>query len=607
MVTPEQARAHNLKTINSGEAVSELQAETVARLKQLLPHAVSGDNQLNLQHLREALGLIEAGDKEDLGYELTFAGKGVARALANTVTKQELQTEPTQSKNFDATENVVIRGDNLEALKLLQQNYYGKIKMIYIDPPYNTQSETFLYQDNFKINAPELCEKLGYDEDQLNSLIDLYGMQNHSGWLAMMYPRLKLARSLLTEDGVIFISIDDNEQTNLKILCDEIFGGENFVANLVWESNKNIMKGSRHVRKDHEYVLFYRKSVDLESIRLENGDIEFQNCDNDPKGDWLNTNATLTSGGNYFGIDLPNGGKCFRNWRFTESEYRAGTVPLYLKNGNVPRLKIYKSDYDLNRKTPSSLVKDLATTTTGKNKLASIFNCEPKNVPFDNPKDASLINYLIKFAADKDPIILDFFAGSGTTGDAVMQLNAEDGGRRKFILVQWDETIAEGTDAHQFCIDNKLAPVISSITIERLNRAGEKIKPEEQGKNGDMLRQSEALDIGYKVFSLKDKIRLNEDGVQATAFTVVNERRRRFDTLWNLVAASCVPLHQKVTEIEKDLLYQAGNRIYVLGACQKSLADYADHEIYVDGYADLNLQEFLNLIGTDHENLRVVY
>ena len=481
MIPKKQAQENGFQIIERHKTLSKEKHEKLEQLKKLIPNLVNSDNQLDTNALQDFIDIAQT-TSNNKGYELTFAGKGIARAKADSETTKELQVEKEQSKNFETTENVVIRGDNLEVLKILKQNYFEKVKMIYIDPPYNTKSENFVYNDNFKRSETELIEDFGLDENTSDFLHNVYGTRSHSGWLAFMYPRLKLARDLLREDGVIFISIDDNEQANLKIMCDEIFGEDNFVASLVWESNKNIMKGSTYIRKDHEYILCYRKNNQLDKIRIDNETLNFQNVDNDPKGEWLNTNATYTKGGHKFSIKLPNGNYCERNWRFSEQDYLDNKVNLFFRGSNVPRLKIYKKDYNLNNKTPSSLILNLATTTTGKNDLADIMKCLPKNLPFDNPKDANLIKYLTNFICNKNDLILDFFAGSGTTGDAVMQLNKEDGGNRKFILVQWDEAIAEKTEAYKFCKENRFAPVISSITIERLNRAGEKLKKENAGK-----------------------------------------------------------------------------------------------------------------------------
>ena len=629
MIKKETAHAHGIKTIDTAEKIAVQKNEKLEALKNLAPELINSDGQLDVNALQDFVDIANT-TSNNKGYELTFAGKGIARAKADTETKFELQFEPAQSKNAvihnnpvgtnprvcpknnqrvcPDTENTVIRGDNLEVLKILKQNYFEKIKMIYIDPPYNTKSENFIYNDNFKESEGDLLKTYGLDEEDdketLNFLQNVYGTRSHSGWLAFMYPRLKLARDLLKEDGVIFISIDDNEQANLKILCDEIFGEENFLASLVWESNKNIMKGSSYIRKDHEYIICYRKSNQLYKIRIDNENLKFQNPDNDTKGEWLNTNATYTTGGHKFSIKLPNGDYCERNWRFTKKDYLDNKVNLFFNGGNVPRLKIYKDDYNLNNKTPSSLILNLSTTTTGKNNLASLFKCLPKNLPFDNPKDTNLINHLIKMITTPGDLILDFFAGSGTTGDAVMQLNAEDGGNRKFILVQWDEAIKEKTEAYKFCTENNFKPVISSITIERLNRAGEKLLEKNNGQK---------LDVGYKVFSLTEKPKLAQ---QNGLFAVENERQHTADKLYNMLCATGKPLHTAIKTLVDEKLFlvekaEGEEFLYVLGEIDPdTLSGYDDAQIYIDGWADISLENWLNIFGfneKDKERVGVVY
>ncbi len=614
MIDRKQAKAKGVKVVVRDKTFADRTAATIAQLKQLLPNAINSDNKLDTRALADVLDIANTTSNNQ-GYELTFAGKGIARTKADSPTNLELKTELAQSKNFDKTDNVVIRGDNIDVLKILYQNYHNEIKMIYIDPPYNTQSENFVYNDNFKQNEEKLIEHFGMNEETSNFLHNVYGTRSHSGWLSFMYPRLKLARDLLADDGVIFISIDDNEQANLKIICDEIFGDDNFVANMVWHSNKNIMKGSNYVRKDHEYILVYRRSMKLNNIRLENKDLDFQNPDNDSRGVWLNTNATYSNGGHHFGIKLPTGEKCYRNWRFTEDEYKKGKVNLYFHEGNVPRLKIYKEDYDVYKKTPSSLLLKEGTTTTGKNQMASLFKVDAKDIPFDNPKDSNLIGYLLQFQSSKTDIVLDFFAGSGTTGDAVMQLNAEDGGNRKFILVQWDEKIDKDKNvkAHKFCTDNNFEPIISSITIERLNRASEKIKEEYIAKNSEMHGHPPPHtppDFGYKVFSITDKPQVSEEDVKkgGKLFSVNNQRASVLDTLYNMLAATCKPLHTPIETLKKDVLYQADNELYLLANIEyEKLSEYADKKINLDGWADIDLEQFLNLDVPNKENITVIY
>lgn len=256
MINKSQVEQNNLKILDSSQVLQNDKDQIIAKLKQLLPNVINSDNQLNTQALKDVIDIVNTTSNNQ-GYELTFAGKGIAKAKADEPTIKELKAELEQSKDFDNTENVVIRGDNIDTLKILRANYTNKIKMIYIDPPYNTKSENFVYNDNFKKNEEELIKEFGLAEETQNFLTNVYGTRSHSGWLSFMYPRLKIARELLKEDDVIFISIDDNEQANLKIICDEIFGEENFVTTLKWKRKKQPSFLSTHIAEVMEYILVY--------------------------------------------------------------------------------------------------------------------------------------------------------------------------------------------------------------------------------------------------------------------------------------------------------------------------------------------------------------
>ena len=350
--------------------------------------------------------------KKHKKYGLVWEHK-TEKVIGDFETQQPYLEEVTNKRIEDAPgepTNLIIEGDNFEALSILNYTHAGKVDVIYIDPPYNTGNKDFIYNDNYVDSEDEF---------------------RHSKWLSFMEPRLKLAKNLLKEDGVIFISIDDNEMPNLRCLCDKTFGEENFISNSIWASNKSVLKQSNYIRKDHEYVLVYGKCKYLtKSFRRFQNAMVFKNIDNDPKGAWFSSNAAKPGNSNMFKVRLPNGNEVERNWKFTEEEYRSGKVDLYFKGNNVPRLKIYESDYDLNTKIASSILETDATTSTGANDIGRVFN----DKPFDFPKPVNLIKYLISMIDDNEVVVLDFFAGSGTTGQAVLELNKEDGGHRQFIL-----------------------------------------------------------------------------------------------------------------------------------------------------------------------------
>ncbi len=645
MIDRKQAKAKGVKVVVRDETLADRTAATIAQLKQLLPNVINSDNQLDAQALKDVLSIANTTSNNQ-GYELTFAGKGIARAKADSPTNLELKTELKQSKNFNDTDNVVIRGDNIEVLKILYQNYHNKIKMIYIDPPYNTQSENFVYNDNFKQSEEELIKHFGLNEDTSDFLHNVYGTRSHSGWLSFMYPRLKLARDLLTDDGVIFISIDDNEQANLKIICDEIFGDDNFVANLIWQK-KTGASDAISIATITEYILVYiknsnaiesafqknKKSYDIKRFNLEDSHIEERGryyIDNLDRGglqysDSLNFAITCPDGSETY----PNGRKSYINdgwiWKWSKKK-----VNWALENDFIEFRKTNKKESGWSVCYKNYLNVDnegnkMSRAAPNKNLIANIMNANAANdmkmlfeeAVFKYPKPVDLLKQIINYSKlSNTDIILDFFAGSGTIGDAVMRLNAEDGGARKFILVQLDETIdkKKSAEVHKFCTDNNFEPVVSSITIERLNRAGEKIKEEYIAKNGDLLLPTPPPpppDFGYKVFSITDKPQVSEEEDVKKGeelFSVTNQRASVWDTLYNMLAATCKPLHTPIETLKKDVLYQADNELYLLANIEhEKLSEYADKKINLDGWAKINLEQFLNLDVPNKENITVIY
>lgn len=339
---------------------------------------------------------------ENLSNDIHFLAKDKALSFEN-------------DKN--AITHKLIIGDNYPALLNLLIAYREKIKVIYIDPPYGKDDLGEFAKTNYK-NA--------ITRDNL---------------LSMLKPRLQIAKMLLKDDGVIFCSIDDRNQAYVKCLFDDIFGEGNFVANIVWNSISSVLKQSKFIRKEHEYILCYAKNKDnLEFNKLENT-MEFSNPDNDPKGEWFSSNAAAPNQNNdmnKFAIKLPNGTECVRNWKFSFEDFTSGKVSLYFKNGNVPRLKIYKNEYDENTKILASIFKDLGSITTAKAEMKCIFSDFEYDL-FDTPKPLDLIKQILQISTLNDDIILDFFAGSGTTAHAVMELNRADNGNRECILVTNNE------------------------------------------------------------------------------------------------------------------------------------------------------------------------
>ncbi len=619
MIDKEQAKELHVRT-TKGAGPDAGQDKLIDQIKSLLPSLVNSDGQADAKALTDVIDSANTTSNNQ-GYELTFAGKGLARAQANEPTLMELKPEPQQSKNADDTENVVIRGDNLDALKILYQNYFGKIKMIYIDPPYNTRTEHFIYKDNFKTSDAELTERYGLNEEAIDFLHNVYGTRSHSGWLSFMYPRLKLARDLLRDDGVIFISIDDNEQANLKIICDEIFGENNFIGNIGWESktkSQNTQDSYNKLQPRVEYILCYAMQEKIRFNLIGNGEKTY--LEKDDKGrfryalvEQMSAKGMRSRESMRFpilGVE-PDKGKQWKIGKEKIDEYeKRGDLILYKGKLHIKMRKEYERQ---ERAHPfwAFFSKDIGTAESAKQNLSGIM--QSKDHGFDSVKPVPLIQRLAFHATDSEDIVMDLFAGSGTTGDAVMQLNAEDGGNRKFILVQWDEAIDRKSSAatHKFCKDNNLEPVISGICIERLNRAGDKIRQECGALVGS------CPDIGYKVFSLQPKPRIAETADNTAPnpiMSIDSHRKTTDDTLINMLAATCKPLHTKLRCIVEDKLYQAiekdqsDGELYMLADLPgDALEPYRDYKINLDGWADINLSQFLNLGAHNRDNITVIY
>ena len=422
----------------------------------------------------------------DEAYEFTWVGKKAAIVEANKPIRKTLRPCMAESKDWDTTENLYIEGDNLEVLKLLQESYLGKVKMIYIDPPYNTGND-FIYADDFMRSQEEENEQMGmYDEDE-NRLFrntDTNG-RFHSDWCSMIYSRLMLARNLLTEDGVIFISIDDNEQENLKKCCGEVFGEQNFIVQIIWKK-RSTPPNDQVIGAAHEYIFCYAKNTRMVKLNLRARTSEqlarYKNPDNHPKGAWVAGDLSANvKGGRYvaslnYPIQNPNTGELHYppnngNWRYSRD-----TVQKLLANNEIyfgedgkgrPKVKRFLNEIKSGI-TYTSLWDFVPLNTQGSMEMSSLLG----NITiFDNPKPLGLLIELLKLGSTKDGIILDFFSGSATTAHAVMQLNAEDGGHRKFIMVQLPEKCDETSEAYKAGYKN-----ICEIGKERIRRAGERIK-----------------------------------------------------------------------------------------------------------------------------------
>ncbi|WP_338952393.1 site-specific DNA-methyltransferase [Fusobacterium nucleatum] len=474
----------------------DLVQENVKKLKEIFPE-IFIEGRIDFDLLRQICsgGGVQNTESSKERYSLTWNGKSRARQITQEVSTGTLRPVKEESKNWDNTENIYIEGDNLEVLKLLQKSYHGKIKMIYIDPPYNTGKD-FVYKDNFIANIENYKKVTGQINEEgikLTTNTETNG-RYHSDWLNMMYPRLKLARNLLTDDGVIFISIDDNEQANLKKICDEIFGEENFVAQIAWRKSDN-QANIGNIARVKEYILSYSKNDKLFYLNkmelTEKAKKEYRYKDD--RGFFRRSILLHKTRGRYkYDLKTPTGKILSGPWMKSKEdiEKMSNEGMIYWTTGGEeqPYGKIYLDESD------GQIPNDFIGIEYGSNQEASLeLEKLMQSRYFDFPKSVTLLKHLAKIGSNLDNYILDFFSGSATTAHSVIQLNAEDGGNRKYIMVQLPELCDEDSEAYKAGYKN-----ICEIGKERIRRAGEKIKSDESLP----LENREKLDIGFKVFKL---------------------------------------------------------------------------------------------------------
>ena len=452
-------------------------------------------------------------------YQFTWPGKREAMRLANTPSNMTLRPDRESSVDFDNTENLYIEGDNLEVLKLLRENYLGKVKMIYIDPPYNTGND-FVYEDDFSETSGEFRDKSGMFDESGNMLLQNYEINTdsngrfHTDWLNMIYSRLRIAKDLLTEDGGIFISIDDHEHENLKKIANEIFGERNFIANVVWQRTYAPISLKKYFSENHDFCLIYAKDIAQFRMNLlprsDKQNKDYKNPDNDPRGVWKVGNLTVGPAvekqiyeivgptGKKF---LPPSGYC---WRFTKEKFEAmradNRIWFGSEGNNSPVPKLFLTEVQ-DGVTPMTVwtFDEVGHGQEATRELRDLMGA----AVFTSPKPIRYITRFIQIGMTKeDDIVLDFFSGSATTAHAVMKLNSEDGGNRKYILVQLPETTDVKSDAYKAGYEN-----ICEIGKERIRRAGKKILEELQAKQGnvDLFCKQEPeckLDTGFRVLKL---------------------------------------------------------------------------------------------------------
>lgn len=437
-------------------------------------------------------------------YQFTWPDKSKAILLANSPINATLRPCREDSVDFDNTQNLYIEGDNLDVLKCLKETYLHKVKMIYIDPPYNTGND-FVYEDDFAQSSEEYLANSGQFDEQGNRMFTNAESNGrfHTDWLNMIYPRLKVARDLLTDDGVIFISIDDNEAKNLKNISDEIFGERNFLAQIVWERAFAPINLMKHFSPSHDYIICYAKNIEKAIChgieRSKEANDRYSNPDNDPRGVWSSSDISVGPAiqDNIYTITTPSGREveppAGRSWRLSRNAFRERLRDNRIWFGpdgdGVPRIKRFLSELRKTGITPMTIWKhnEVEHSQAATQKLAKLFDGKKY---FDYPKPVPLIERCLQLYTNKDSLILDFFSGSATTAHAVMQLNSEDGGNRKFIMVQLPEKTDEKSEAFKAGYKN-----ICEIGKERIRRAGKKIKEESPLTTQD-------LDTGFRVLKL---------------------------------------------------------------------------------------------------------
>ncbi len=566
-----------------GKSFDNIQAR-IDELKRLFPEAVK-EGRFDPELL---LGLLEEKDEtyglNEERYDFTWKGKAESLRLAQRRSDGTLRPCFEEGHNWDTTQNLYIEGDNLEVMKLLQQGYLRSVKMIYIDPPYNTGND-FVYQDDFADPIAKYKEATGQGMRANPETAGRY----HSNWLSMMYPRLKIAKTLLRDDGVIFISIDDKEVHNLRRLCDDVFGEENFVASIIWQKVYSPKNSAKHFSEDHDYIIVYaKKAENWRPTLLPKTDgmlARYNNPDNDPRGPWKPGDLSAR---NYYSkgtyqITCPGGRKIQgpptgSYWRYSEENFqeldRDGRIWWGEDKNNIPAIKRFLSEVKAGT-VPQTLwfYKDVGHTQEAKKDLVSLIDFESSDDVFETPKPARLIKQMLRIATtpnDTD-IVLDFFAGSGTTAQAVLDLNKDDGGNRRFIVIQLPERLP-----------SKEYPTIGHITRRRIQQSGERVRSEwlenKKKQTGSLPFDKEstpasALDVGFRAFKLDSSNLIKWDGSyvppeSANLFLGRAEHnlnnmktdRRDIDLIYEVLLKYGVPLTEKLATLQIQ-----GKTFYVVG------------------------------------------
>lgn len=559
-------------------ATPDIVGENIEKLKEFFPEVFT-EGRIDLDALRETLG--DYVDDRQEKYSFNWNGKSLARRIAQTPSTGTLRPCPEESVNWDNTENLFIEGDNLEVLKLLQKSYHKRVKMIYIDPPYNTGND-FIYPDNFADSIKNYMELTGQTDKEGKKLCvnpETSG-RYHTNWLNMMLPRLKLARNLLSDNGIVFISIDDSEVANLRKLCDEIFGEENFVSTIIWQKVFSPKNTAKYFSEDHDYIIVYAKRKEIWSPQLiprsDAAIARYSNPDDDPRGVWTSSDLTARNfyGEGIYKVTGPTG-KIFdsgkgRYWRQNLEKFREldadGRIWWGENGNNMPRLKRFLSEVK-DGVVPQTLLLHavVGNTQEAKKELLKYTDFKETENVLNSVKPTRLLCHLLKIgtSSNSKDIIFDFFAGSGSTAHATMLQNREDSGDRKFILVQIPEQLPKAESS---------VKTIADLAKSRIRNVAQDIKDTEDknanGKLSNTINRIQELDLGFKVFKLDnsnikpwDADFENLEDALLDAVENIKSDRSEEDVLYELLLKYGLDLTVPIEERQI-----AGSIIYIIGA-----------------------------------------
>jgi adenine-specific DNA-methyltransferase len=565
----------------NGESLNPLK-DNLARLKQLFPDLFA-ENQLDWEKLKATFSndINFANER----YTLNWAGKADAFRCLQETASATLKPVPDESVHFDTSENIFIEGENLEVLRILQKSYYGKIKCIIIDPPYNTGNDSFIYPDNFKEGKSNYEKRVG-DKDESGyllkeSIFRKNAKENghfHSNWLSMMYPRLFLAKNLLKDDGVIFVHIDDNEVHNLRLLMNEIFGEENFIGSFCWRKKAGAGADSKYFFRQHEYILLYSKNLTqikaLFQPLTEKQKLEYKNPDNDIRGNWAPTDLKRAGDNDpkrIYTVTSPGGEQFEACWSYTKENFKKLESVNLIWWGKLNKNELKRKRF-LNDKegiTPRSWI-DNVLTSDGTKDLKKL----GLETIFDYPKPTDLIKQLLQIGSEQDSLVLDFFGGSGTTAQAILEANKEDAGSRKFIIVQLPELTDELSDAYK-----AQYKTISDISKERIHRVIENSK-KEKIENRELFDHNNQ-DNGFKVFKLSPSNFKIWNGQHITVENLVQQLdaftspvKENFDVqamLYELMLKTGYMLTEKITQVNSYYSLDSGKLIIALSAIDNTI------------------------------------